>query len=120
MITRRSFVGILGTIPFLGVASRLNKPSIAGFQYYEGSGIINGIKVGEKLNLRAEPQNPYDEFAVEIFHGKTKLGYVPRTDNRHICRLLLGGVEPFVEVEYTKPEGPAWKAVKAKVYLMQS
>ena len=130
MISRRRFFGLLGAVPFLGAASGLKKPaggkilmnrfSIAGFQYYDGPQVIGRIRSGDRLTLKAEPANPYDEFAVEIFYGKTKLGYIPRSDNRHISRLLLGGGEPVAEVEYAKPEGSGWKAVKANVYLKLS
>lgn len=129
-ISRRSFVGFLGAVPFLGFAPKLDKVSgrkimmnrfsIAGFQYYSGPKILRKIKKGDRLTLVAEPKNPYDEFAVEIYFGKTKLGYVPRSDNRHISRLLGQGAEVLADVEYTRLDGPSWKAVKTNVYLMQS
>ena len=101
------------------VAVMMNRFSVAGFQYYDGPAVLNRIRPGDTLTLRVEPQNPHDEFAVEIFHGTTKLGYIPRSDNRHISRLLANNVKLPAKVEYTRTQGPTWKAVKVNVYLAQ-
>lgn len=66
----------------------LNRFSIAGFQFYKGPELIARLGAGMELLLHREPDNPHDEFAVEIYSGDAKLGYVPRSDNRHTSRLL--------------------------------
>lgn len=142
-ISRRRFVGFLGALSVFGfkpaaavAAARtadaerisdelntsskktlLNRFSIAGFQYYDGPGIISRIKSGDELELRAEPENPYDEFAVEIYLKGAKLGYIPRSDNRHISRMLSSGIPLSAIVEHTRPDESPWQAVKAAVYL---
>ena len=50
---------------------------IAGFQYADGALVLGDLKVGDKLTLCAERDNPHDPEAVAIYCGNTKLGYVP-------------------------------------------
>ena len=50
---------------------------IAGFQYADGALVLGDLKVGDKLKLCAERDNPHDPEAVAIYFGNTKLGYVP-------------------------------------------
>ncbi|TYO97626.1 HIRAN domain-containing protein [Geothermobacter ehrlichii] len=56
----------------------LNRFSIAGFRYYQGTALLPILRPGQTLQLRAEPDNPHDAFAVRIEWNGRKLGYVPR------------------------------------------
>ena len=95
----------------------LNKFYIAGFQYYDGPDLAGRFHTGMPLTLRAEPTNPYDPFAVEILHGKTKLGYIPRTDNKHISRLLDQGAGLACRVVEANPLESTWRMVRVEVLL---
>ena len=46
---------------------------IAGIEYYESYKIQNKLKIGDKLRFKTEPQNRFDENAVEIYYKKYKL-----------------------------------------------
>jgi hypothetical protein len=102
----------------------LNRFFVAGLYYYDGLELAaeGGVKPGDALRLSAQPDNPYDRFAVEVFHAPTgiKLGYVPRTDNKHISRLLRRGVPLEARVVRTCSDGQSWEAVKAEVRLVGS
>lgn len=76
----------------------LNECHIAGFCYYEGVELIEDLRTGDRLILRPEPQNPHDEFAVEVYRGQHKLGYLPRTENAHVSRLLRQGAAVYAEL----------------------
>jgi len=93
----------------------MNAFAIAGFRYYDGPKELPKLTVGTRLNLRAEPDNAHDCFAVEIFHGPAKLGYVPQSCNQHISRLLLEAVPLTCEVERVNSEAPPWEAVAVSV-----
>jgi hypothetical protein len=95
----------------------LNKFFIAGFQFYDGPDLAGRFHTGMPLALRAEPDNAYDPFAVEILHDRTKLGYVPRTDNKHISRLLEQGAGLTCRVAEVDPEERAWRMVRVEVFL---
>ena len=62
--------------------------SIAGIEYYEALFVINELKIGDKLTLKAEPKNIHDENAVAIYYKDVKLGYIPRSANYSISVLL--------------------------------
>jgi hypothetical protein len=92
---RLEFLKLMLQVPFAGywLSKRLqsngtgrrylmNRFYVAGFQYYEGPPLISDIKRGEKLHLKADPQNVYDRFAVAVYRRGIMLGYVPRSDNK--------------------------------------
>lgn len=63
---------------------------IAGFQYADGALVLGDLKVGNKLSLCAERDNPHDPEAVAIYYGKTKLGYVPGNEVGPLSLRLIG------------------------------
>lgn len=75
------------------------------------------LKPGSLLSLVREPGNPYDSFAVEIFCEDIKLGYVPRTDNIHISRLLQQGAHVICRAVEVDPHTAPWEMVKVEVLL---
>lgn len=128
--TRRRFLQWLSSLPLLGtfvvpVAAKpapvrylLNQFRVAGLAYYDVESVIYQLQAGDTLRLVAEPTNPHDEFAVEIFYGNRKLGYVPRSDNRHISRLLQQGATVTGEVLEADPSAIVWDMVRVKVFLI--
>jgi len=72
---------------------------IAGFTYYDGLDVIDELKLGTKVDLRAEPENPHDPYAVSIYFGKTKLGYVPRAKNSAVSNLLYFGHDDIFDAK---------------------
>lgn len=65
---------------------------VAGTMYIEDESIIKELKSGEKLSLRREPKNRFDENAVRVDDEKgRKLGYVPEKDNYVFARLMDAG-----------------------------
>ncbi len=60
---------------------------LAGTRYEGRDVIINrSLKVGERVRLATEPDNPADEsaVAVHLFDGR-KIGYVPRSISQDVC-----------------------------------
>jgi len=70
---------------------------IAGFTYYDGLDVIDQLKIGTPVTLKAEPENPHDPYAVTIYYGTTKLGYVPQAKNSAVSQLLYFGHNDIVE-----------------------
>ena len=131
--TRRDFFKIIAGLPLVVVFSRptpaaplphapharllLNSFSIAGFQYYVGPAQIRQMRPGAELRLTREPHNPHDSFAVEIHRGRAKLGYVPRSDNKHLSRLLQQGARLACRMVEVEPGHGGWHRVGVEVYL---
>ena len=84
---------------------------LAGFSYYDGVIVFNKLEIGSLLRLVAEPGNPHDANAVEVYYGDTKLGYVPRRNNRVISKFLNLGYTNLFEARINRvtpdacPEG---------------
>lgn len=64
---------------------------VAGYRYYEAADARPFMQHRDRLELRPEPNNPHDPYAIEVFWQDRKLGYVPRTNNRPIHDLLERG-----------------------------
>ena len=71
----------------------LNRFHIAGFRFHSGPRLLPHLLPGTPLVLQAEPGHPVDRFAVRICWRGHLIGYIPRTDNRHLSRLLRQGAE---------------------------
>ena len=95
----------------------LNKFYVAGFQYYEGPELIHTISEGDVVEMQADTTNSYDKFAVAIRYNDTMIGHVPRSDNKHISRLLQQDVPLVCKVVESNPECETWEMLKVHIYL---
>jgi hypothetical protein len=82
------------------------------------SGPILPLKAGSDFDLIPEPQNPYDEFAVRIDYCGIKIGYVPRSDNRHISRLQQQGARLCCRAVEVNPDVEPWNMVRVEVGMV--
>ena len=97
----------------------LNVFSVTGHAYYDGPQVEESLQPGEILVLRAELENLYGSFAVEILRkGGAKPGCVPRSDNKAIHRLLRQGAMVIGKVEKVRVEEPSWRRVKVSVWVV--
>ena len=82
---------------------------IAGFVYWDGALVAQELKVGDRLDLALEENNPYDPNAVAIFYQDNMLGYVPRDENAQLSQLLYFGHDIFEAVisQVNLEENPA-------------
>jgi hypothetical protein len=58
---------------------------LAGFRYADASLVWPELKLGDRLDLVREPDNPYDRNAVRVEWRGRKLGYVPRAENQALA-----------------------------------
>lgn len=94
---------------------------IAGFTYYNGVDVFAELKIGTELNLKAEPNNRHDENAVAIYYHDTKLGYIPKTLNEAISKLVRCGYADVFEVKINQvnPETYPEKQVSVLVRVRE-
>jgi hypothetical protein len=90
---------------------------IAGFQYHDGATVFDKLKVGKKLSLVAEFDNPYDPNAIAIKRKGVHLGYVPRDRNGFISQLLRFGHDDVVECRIVKLDRKAEPRNQVRVAL---
>ncbi len=71
----------------------LENAFLAGMAYYDFKDGPKGLKPGDEVRLRREPDNKHDERAVEVLlpDGR-KLGYVARLENEALSRLMDAGM----------------------------
>ena len=129
ILSRRGFLSMFQGLCLVPLVSSISVPApdcpplmlnrffVAGFQYHDGARVLPYLKPGQDLDLVAEPSNPHDRFAVAVLWQGSKLGYVPRTDNKHLSRLLAQKAELFCRVIGTTPDENPWRAVKVEVGL---
>ena len=78
----------------------LLKTYVAGTAYIEDYSVIEELKTGDRLTLKREPGNRFDEKAILVLDAqKRKVGYVPERDNTVFSRLMDGGKILFCKVE---------------------
>ncbi len=95
---------------------KLSSPYIAGFQYYQGTEIENKLQQNKLLTLKREPTNEYDKYAVEVYCHHTKLGYLPREENRVIARMMDQGIEVKARITKYNPDKSPYRRVKVVVF----
>lgn len=66
---------------------------IKGIAHYRFKELRKKLREGDSVFLRREPGNLYDSFAIEVYHGDNKLGYIAAYENIVLSNLLDQGVE---------------------------
>ena len=107
---------------------------IAGTRYAENiQELYDSLAEGDRVSLVREPENPYDEYAIRVEteeHApigyipvkeleepdETKLGYIPRINNRIIARLMDAGKFLYAVVRRKEMIGEHHKIV-IKIYM---
>ncbi|MFX1445259.1 MAG: HIRAN domain-containing protein [Promethearchaeota archaeon] len=58
--------------------------------YYTGNGkYLSRLPPKTILDLKPEPDNKYDSYAVSVWHNTFKLGYIPKTRNKPFFNALM-------------------------------
>lgn len=92
---------------------------IAGFQYHDGADVFNKLRIGTKLDLVPEFDNPYDSNAIAIKYKGVHLGYVPRAKNALLAQMLFFGHNDVVrcKVIYRNKQAMPYEQVRVSLYL---
>lgn len=66
-----------------------------------------------------EPENPYDAHAVALYFKKTKIGYIPRVNNKEISKLLEAGYADLftAKINRISPEEDPENQISIVVFL---
>jgi hypothetical protein len=89
----------------------------AGFRFHEGPALLARIWPGMPVELVAEPDNPHDPRAIRIEALGHHIGYVPRSDNGPLGRLLAQGAPLRARVLSVRHDGESWDAVRVAVSM---
>ena len=92
---------------------------IAGFQYWDGALVLSELKVGERLRLVPEFDNPHDSSAMAIYRGETKMGFVPGSENELLALMFFYGHSDVFELRVLQvsPDKNPWEQVRVGLYV---
>lgn len=90
---------------------------LAGFQYYEGKGLWDMMRVGDPLRLVREAQNPHDTNAVRIEWRNEMLGYLPRKENADVARQMDHGAPVKARIVRLVDARNPWQRIRFEVYV---
>lgn len=92
--------------------------TIAGFSYYDGALVFNQLKIGQEVKLAAEPANMFDKNAVAIYLEDSMIGYIPKSFNREISKVLNAGHNIFsAYIQAVAPEANPEEQVRVIVFI---
>jgi hypothetical protein len=69
----------------------VQRAALAGLRHYEAPRVWREMRVGDRLRLVREADNPHDASAIRVEWRGRKLGYLPRQDNAAAARQLDRG-----------------------------
>lgn len=91
---------------------------VAGTSFLKDNGVLDEIKVGDKLTLRRE-DNKFDSRAILVLTSDgRKLGYVPEKDNLIFSRLMDAGKALSATVAEIKERHGNFRQIAIGIYLV--
>jgi hypothetical protein len=95
---------------------------IAGFIYWEGCMALDELKIGVQLRLVREAENKFDPYAVAIYYGDYKLGFLPRGNNELVSKFLdLGYADIFdLRVQRISPDAHPEKQIGVVLFIKEA
>ena len=91
----------------------LNEFYIAGAWYYNRDFDASHVS---SLTLKREPTNPYDTNAIEVYYKEFKLGYIPRTENKLIAKMMDQNIRIVAKVTKYNVDDAYNHKIKIKLY----
>lgn len=91
---------------------------LAGFQFYAGRALWDEMKVGDRLVLVREPENPHDARAVRVEWRGRKLGYLPRAENRAVAEEMDRGGRVEARIARLMRHRDPWQRILIDVYVV--
>ena len=89
---------------------------VAGTSFRAFDTIEHELIAVKTLDLKREPTNEHDKFAVGVYLKDIKLGYLPKNKNETIARLMDEGKSFYVNLERMSWEGN-WLKLEIKVVM---
>jgi len=72
------------------------------------------------LKMQRDPNNQYDENAIGIYYQDVRIGWVPRTMNTIISRLMDAGKAFFCRVSnLNAQDNTTWKQIDCNIYMVE-
>ncbi len=89
---------------------------VAGTSFRKLQDVEASLNKEVKLEMKREPANEHDNWAIALYFEKHKIGYIPRDKNEVIARLMDAGKSFFATIMAKEWEGN-WLKINIKVYF---
>ncbi|MDR1577129.1 MAG: HIRAN domain-containing protein [Deltaproteobacteria bacterium] len=90
---------------------------VAGTSYVqEIFSLTENLKPGDRLDFFREVNNPHDELAIVVKSAGQKIGYVPRSENVVLARLMDAGKQLF-GIFRSKEKVGSWLKLSMRIFL---
>lgn len=93
-----------------------NSP-LAGFRYHAAAEVWRELRVGDRLELARDPDNPHDANAVKVLWRGRVLGYVPRRENAALAWGLDRGTPLRARISALAEHPNPARRVRFEVYV---
>jgi hypothetical protein len=90
---------------------------LAGFRYHAGADLWRELRVGDRLELAREPDNPHDANAVVVRWRGHKLGCVPRCGNAALAWGLDRGTPLRARISALAEHPNPARRIRFEVYV---
>ena len=90
---------------------------LAGFRYHAAVEVWEELRVGDRLELTRERDNPHDANAIAVTWRGRKLGYVPRRDNAALAWGLDRGAPLQARISRLAPHPNPARRIEFEVFI---
>ena len=90
---------------------------LAGSQFHALSAVVDQIRVGDRLTLQRDPENPHDRNAIQVRWQGHLLGFVPRRENKVIARAMDRNEPLIARVVALRPEESPWRRLRFEISM---
>jgi hypothetical protein len=90
---------------------------LAGFRYHAAAQVWEQLRVGDRLELYREPDNPHDANAIAVAWRGRKLGYLPRRDNAALAWGLDRGERLQARISRLAPHPNPARRIEIEVFV---
>lgn len=105
------------TPPGPSVRFLVQRSPLAGFRHHEAAAVWSDMRVGDRLDLLREADNPHDANAVRVqWHGRM-LGYVPRSQNQALAWAMDRGEAVTARIASMRVAGNARRILEFEVFV---
>lgn len=90
---------------------------VAGFQYYAGKRLWEGLKVGDSLTFVRDADNPHDANAIRIQWQGEMLGFVPCAGNVSVAKLMDKNFKVSGRIVHLQAGRSHWQRILFEIVL---
>jgi hypothetical protein len=89
---------------------------VAGTSFRQLEDVEGSLSTTVRLDLKREPRNEHDAWAIALWFENSKVGYIPRDKNEVLARLMDGGKSFYATIQAKEWEGK-WLKLGVKVVM---